>query len=691
MMPGLLTRMLTPQRLSSHSVQSVFGSGISGMLSRTATGITVNANTAMNYSAVWAASRILTETMAALPRFLYQQQGRMKLPANGHPTYRCFKKEVNPQQSAFQFWSYTLNGIINWGNGYAEKQYDGLGRVAKLWPIHPSRIPKENIVVDPETGKTIYRVRNNEGIGTTDIPAEDMLHIPGILSDDGITGKGVIQYGAESIGMGLATEQCGASFFGNGMGPAIVMTHPKKLGEPAADNLRKSWWKRYPPGQPNKGNSFLVLEEGATIERLTIPPEQAQFLGTRQFNITEIARWYNLPVHLLREMSKSSFNNIESENLHFVIISLMPWLVRIEEECNRQLLQESEKDTYYFKFMLQGLLRGDMAARAQFYKEMFAMGTFSPNDILELEDQNPIGPEGDIRLVPLNMASLASMSKATEMTTLEEPSTVAPSQPVTETNEAEPVESSTDAAKQADIQGTALNGAQITAMVDVVGRVAGGQLPPDAARAMLRAAFPITDQTLIDTMVDAAAEMAEKAVEPRPAPPSQQDPASGERPSDEAGETDGDGQGDGRNDDDAGLAVSAMRSAARTLFVDQFARLCRKEAKGIAWAAEEPKRFLSRLDEFFARHRATFAEQLTGVLEGAAAVGVKVTSAEFCENHLSQVYEAVVELSGTATLETLAASVGEWAADHQHFAERVAVELFDIPECEGSDHACSSG
>lgn len=402
---GMLSRLMAADGGRADPIHNFWYGPAGGR--RVSSGVVVNHNTAMNYSACWAAKRLLTETISTLPRVMYKQSGSMKDHATKHPTYRCFRSEPNIRQGGVNFHAQQFGFVIDWGMCFAEKVMDPLGRVLQLWPIHPSRVPKENVIRN-EDGTLTFKVNNDKGpptyLGVNEHGHQEMFYVPGILCEDDVYGKGVILHAADSIGMGIATEQYGGSHFGNGGGPSIVLRHPKTLGDEGAANLRRSWQKRF--NGPDKANGLLVVEEDIKVEHLSFPPEANQFLATRQFNITEIARWYNVPPHLLRELSKSSFNNIESESLHFVLISIMPWLIRYEDECNRQLLIEEEKDTYFFKFLLQGLLRGDMAARAKFYKEMFAMGVYSVNDILELEDRNPIGPKGDLRFVPMNMATL---------------------------------------------------------------------------------------------------------------------------------------------------------------------------------------------------------------------------------------------------------------------------------------------
>jgi len=423
---GMLSQLMSAEPTHGRGPLDWLLGVISGK--KVTSGVRVNATTAMNYSACWAAKRLITETIATLPRVMYKQVGSKKSPATGHPTYKMFRSEPNIRQGGVNHHAQQFGYLVDWGNCFAEKVVDPIGRSVQTYPIHPSRVPKEGVTINPEDGTLTYKILNDK-LPPTYLHQSEMFHVPGIHCDDDLWGKGVIAHAAESIGMGIAVEQYGASHFGNGGGPSIVLTHPKSLGETGAENLRRSWQKRH--SGPDKANGLLVLEEDTKVSHLSFPPEANQFLQTRQFNITEIARWYNVPPHLLRELSKSSFNNIESESLHFILISIMPWLIRYEDECNRQLLIEEDKNTYFFKFLLQGMLRGDQTARAAFYKAMFGMGVYSINDILELEDRNPIGEMGDLRFVPMNFSTLENAFSPPQLPA----APVAPAQDDTETED----------------------------------------------------------------------------------------------------------------------------------------------------------------------------------------------------------------------------------------------------------------
>lgn len=369
---------------------------------KTTSGAVVDENSALNYSAVWCATRILSETVAQLPLVLMKQDGKNKERATGHRLYRVLHDQPNPEIDTFTFRDMLTSCLVNWGTAYAEIVRDGRGNVIQLWPIHTSRIPHANIKIDKDTGERFYRVQNDIG-PPTDLPDADVLRIVGPLSSDGITGKGVVRQGRESIGLGLETERFGASFFGNDARPSILLRPKVALSEKGQQNLRRSWNRLY-QGSKN-ANRVGVLEEDIAVEKLSVPPEDAQFLQTRQHNITEIARWYRIPPHMLADLSRATFSNIEHLGIEFVVYALTPWLRRWEEALRSQLLTESEQRDHLIRFNVNGLLRGDAKARSEFYKAMAGIGVFSVNDIRELEDMNPV-EDGDERYRPLNMAPL---------------------------------------------------------------------------------------------------------------------------------------------------------------------------------------------------------------------------------------------------------------------------------------------
>jgi HK97 family phage portal protein len=337
-----------------------------------------------------------------------QRKGEKKRIADDRRMYRVLHDEWNPWMTAMAGRECLVAHVLAWGNGYAEKVTNGYGEVIELWPITPNRVTPMM-----RNGALVYRIR----VGNEDIifPREKILHVPG-LGFDGFLGYSVIAMARKSIGLGMALETFGALYFGQGTHPGVVVSHPGKLSDQASGNLQSSLATQY--GGLGKSHRLLLLEEGMKMEKIGIPPDDSQFLESRQFQIPEIARWFNLPPHKLKDLTKSSFSNIESEQQSFYGDSILPWLVRLEQNFNMQLLSASDKELsgrgrLYFKHNAEGILRADTAARGEFYTKLFNVGALSPNDIRAYEDKDPI-PGGDIYLVPMNMVSLENAGEPPE-------------------------------------------------------------------------------------------------------------------------------------------------------------------------------------------------------------------------------------------------------------------------------------
>src|SRR5262245_11485006 len=357
-----------------------------------ASGVTVTEDLAMNYSAVWAAVNIIAGSIASLPLFFYR-----RLPNGGkeryvdHPTYRLLHDQPNPEGGSMRFRETLQAYALTWGNGYAEIQRDVSGRPVALAPIAPNRVQPYRT----ERGNELrYRVDGKDALG-----AADMLHLAG-LGWDGICGYSVIRRARESIGLGLATEKFGAAFFGNGAWPGLVSMHPQKLSDAAHKRLKDSMQEAI--GGPSRAHNILILEEGQKIEKVSIPPDDAQFLETRKFQTIEIARWFNLPPHKLRDLERATFSNIEQQNIEFVADTLRPWLVRWEEELNRKLIRPLERKSQFSQHLVEGLLRGDTSSRYAAYAVGRQWGWLSANDVRILENMNPVDG-GDVYLIPTNM------------------------------------------------------------------------------------------------------------------------------------------------------------------------------------------------------------------------------------------------------------------------------------------------
>lgn len=383
------------------------GSGYSFMFGRTTSGKPVNERTAMQTTAVYACVRILAETVASLPLHVYEYKDGGKELVHDHPLYYLLHNEPNPEMTSFVFRETLMSHLLIWGNAYAQIVRDGSGKVLGLYPLLPNKMD-----VDRDNRGRIYYVYSRDtnenpmfkDYGDIKLRAEDVLHIPG-LGFDGLIGYSPIAMAKNAVGMTLACEEYGASFFTNGANPGGVLEHPGVLKDPS--KVRESWNSVY--RGTNNAHKIAVLEEGMKYQQIGIPPEEAQFLETRKFQINEIARLYRIPPHMVGDLEKSSFSNIEQQSLEFVKYTLDPWVIRWEQSLQRSLLLPGEKNKYFIKLNVDGLLRGDYQSRMNGYATGRQNGWFSTNDIREMENMNPISDEegGNLYLINGAMTKLA--------------------------------------------------------------------------------------------------------------------------------------------------------------------------------------------------------------------------------------------------------------------------------------------
>ena len=395
---------------------STVGQGYSFFFGNTTSGKAVTERSAMQMTAVYSCVRILAEAIAGLPLHLYRYNDKGgKEKALDHSLYRVLHDEPNPEMSSFVFRETLMTHLLLWGNAYAQIVRNGKGEVLGLYPLMPNKMR-----VDREAdGKLWYTyTRSNDETqtikgSTVKLRPSEVLHIPG-LGFDGLVGYSPIAMAKNAIGMGIACEEYGARFFANGAAPSGVLEHPGTIKDP--QKVRESWNATF-KGSSN-AHKIAVLEEGMKYTQIGISPEQAQFLQTRKFQINEIARIFRVPPHMVGDLEKSSFSNIEQQSLEFVKYTLDPWVIRWEQSLMRLLLNEDEKKDYFIKFNLEGLLRGDYQSRMNGYAIARQNGWMSANDIRELEDQDRIPAEqgGDLYLINGSMLPLANAGAFAETT-----------------------------------------------------------------------------------------------------------------------------------------------------------------------------------------------------------------------------------------------------------------------------------
>jgi HK97 family phage portal protein len=359
-------------------------------------GVSVNEKNALGMPAVWRAVNLIAGTCASLPLHLYRYRDddtRLKVRT-------ALLDQPHPDLTPFEVWEQVFAHLALWGNAYLLKLRNQGGQLSELWPIHPSRV-KTGRASD---GTKIYQVDNN-----TDDPQTDdtILHIPG-FGYDGIVGLSPITIARQGIGLAMAAEEYGARLFGSGSLASGILQTDRVLDQPTADRLKARWKERV--GGLDRAHEVAVLDAGTKFQQLSIPPEDAQFIESRRFQISEVARMYGVPPHMLMDTEKSTSwgTGIEQQNIAFVVYTLRPWLTRVEQRVSSLYPRPQ-----FVRFSVEGLLRGDTQQRAAFYKQMWDVGAFSTNDIRRYEDLSPVDG-GDVRYRPLNMGILGEPDPDTD-------------------------------------------------------------------------------------------------------------------------------------------------------------------------------------------------------------------------------------------------------------------------------------
>jgi HK97 family phage portal protein len=370
--------------------ESVFGTLLEP---KSAAGVPVSEGTALKSSAWWRGVSIISRHIGAMPMRVYRATANGREKAEGERAYKLLHDGPNKYMSAAVFRETMMGHVLTWGNAYAEIEIGGDGRPVALWPL----LPQDVTVEVSSDGKSLkYRVGSSRLL-----EYDRVLHVPG-LGANGVQGYSVIAHARNSLGLGMAMEEFGSSFFGNGAWPGVAATHPGTLSKPAQDRLKASINREH----QGSANAFrvIVLEEGMKLEKIGIPPEDAQFLEGRQFQIKEVARWFNMNPYFLGENPPSSFS---PEQLHAELVTdtLIPWMVRWEQECDRKLLRADSG--LYCKLSADHLLRADLKTRYEAYAIGRQWGWLSANDVLSREDTNPLDAEvGDVYLQAVNMAEV---------------------------------------------------------------------------------------------------------------------------------------------------------------------------------------------------------------------------------------------------------------------------------------------
>lgn len=367
-------------------------------MEQTFSGKNVNEITALGLPAVWRAMQVTCNVPAALPFHAYREVGDARVRAGGHGSRLL--DDPHPDMTPFELWQTSYFHKRGWGNAYLRKLRNPLDQVQELWPIHPGRV---KVGRESEAGRKVYAIDGGKEV----LSDREILHLPG-LGYDGICGVSPIRAARESIGMGLAAQEYGARLFGNGALATGVLQTEQRLTQAQADSLSQRWKDKRTGLQSAHGT--VVLDKGAKFTQLNINPDDAQFLESRRFQVVEVCRWFGLPPFLMFETEKSTSwgTGLEQQALGWVKIDLLPELTAVEQRVTKHVLRPS---AVYAHYNVEGLLRGDTAARAAFYKAMWEMGAYSTNEIRAYEDEAPV-EGGDVRYRPLNMGELGTTDSA---------------------------------------------------------------------------------------------------------------------------------------------------------------------------------------------------------------------------------------------------------------------------------------
>ena len=386
---GLFARIFRSSPENPSTSLSNPAAWLTGLFGTSKTGVQVSEDNALTFSAVYAAVRIISETIASIPLNVYQADGETRVKAVGHPVQDLLAKAPNSVSSTFTFREAMASNLVLHGNAYAKIEMNAAGRPTALIPLNPMKV--EVKVVD---GEKVYVFDKKH----TYLDYE-MLHFVG-LSFNGLTGKSPLSMAREAVAIGLAAQEYGARFYSNGANAGGVITAPGRLNTEVVKRLRESW-NRAQSGNSNS-HSTAILEEGMKYEKIGLDPEAAQFLQSRKFQVNEIARIFRVPPSYLADLENSSTRaNTEQQAIQFVRDCITPYVRRMEVELNRKLFREDEPNLYAY-FLMEGLMRGDQKARYEAYAVARNWGWLSVNDIRDLENLNPV-EGGDIYLQPLNM------------------------------------------------------------------------------------------------------------------------------------------------------------------------------------------------------------------------------------------------------------------------------------------------
>jgi len=416
---GIFDFLRRKDKSSDTEQRSIYGQTIIGSAFGNASGEVVSKEQALRVAAVWSCVRVLSETIASLPISLYERdENNQKKVKSDSPLNALISQQPSPLFNSFMFFERIMVDLSLDGNSYAYIERNNGG-----FPIglHPIKCNDVDVFISPKGRGVYYEIKQSDSeniypkVGR--VNGIDMIHIKG-LSTNGIQGKSPIQMAAETLGIALALDKHAGAYFKNGSQLGGILKHPGTLKPETAKRLRESWSNNY-SGTSNTGKT-AILEEGMDFQARTIPNNQAQFIESRQYQISDICRIFRVPNHLVNDLSNATYSNIEAQQIDFVVHTITPWIKRIESELNAKLVPFKKRGTEYFKFNLTAILRGDSKARADYYRTLVNIGVMSPDEVRKLEDLNSVGGASEDYYMQSNMLPINRLGESTSREELNE-------------------------------------------------------------------------------------------------------------------------------------------------------------------------------------------------------------------------------------------------------------------------------
>jgi HK97 family phage portal protein len=366
----------------------------SGLIGRTVGGVHVTQERAMYASVVYACVKVISETIGSLPVDVFKKEGGRRVPKDNHNLEFLLSAQPNPLHTAAEFWEMLAGMLALFGNCYAQIIRDAAENVTALYPIPSDVISAERAA----GGNFQYRMTLTDG-GQMVFPAREIFHVRQMMND-GVNGRDPVASAGRSIALALITETFATAYFKNDARPSVVLEMPGSASEEAVNRIRSQWLAKC---SGENYNSVVLLEEGMKVSGISSTNVNSQLMESRRYQVAEIARFFRVPLHMINDLEKSSFSNIEQQSIDFYRSTILPFLTKFEQRARVDLFAPSEKATHYVKFKLDGLLRGEIATRYEAHARAISSGWKTPNEVRKDEDLDPL-PGLDEPLLPLNMA-----------------------------------------------------------------------------------------------------------------------------------------------------------------------------------------------------------------------------------------------------------------------------------------------